>query len=104
MKIGSNPENVVPGSTERAASTKSSSDVKASKAPPAAQSSAQVELSSSAASLQGRVPAAGDGDFDAQKVDRISQAIAKGQFTVNAEVIADKLISNAKDVLGKTSR
>ena len=102
MKISSNLEKVAPSSTERAASTKSNSDVKASKGA-AAQPSAQVELSSSAASLQGRVPATGDGDFDAQKVDRISQAIAKGQFTVNADVIAGKLISNAKDVLGKAS-
>lgn len=103
MKINSNPEKIAPPGTERAASTKSNSDVKAGKAP-VAEPSAQVELSSSAASLQGRVPAAGEGDFDAQKVDRVAQAIAKGQFTVNAAVIADKLISNAKDVLGKNSR
>lgn len=103
MKINGIPEKVAPSSAERAASSKSNSDVKGSGAP-AAQPSTQVELSSSAARLQGRVPATGDGDFDAQKVDRISQAIAKGQFTVNAEVIADKLISNAKDVLGKASR
>ncbi len=103
MKIVNNAEKVAPGSTERAAPTKSNSDVKASKAR-AAQPSAQVELSSSAASLQSQVPATGEGDFDAKKVDRVAQAIAKGQFTVNAEVIADKLISNAKDVLGKNSR
>lgn len=94
MKIGNNPEKVGPISAERVASTKSNGDVTGGKTQ-AAQPSTQVDLSTSAA---------GDGDFDAQKVERISQAIAKGQFTVNAEAIADKLISNAKDVLGKASR
>ena len=38
-------------------------------------------------------------DFDAEKVSRIAQAIRDGQFTVNAEAIADKLISNAQELL-----
>lgn len=38
-------------------------------------------------------------DFDAEKVSRIAQAIRDGKFTVNAEAIADKLISNAKELL-----
>lgn len=103
MKIVNNAEKVGPSSAERVASAKPNANVADAKAP-AAEASAQVALSDSAAGLQGGVPAAGDGDFDAQKVASISQAIAKGQFTVNADVIADKLISNAKDVLGKNSR
>ena len=43
-------------------------------------------------------------DFDAEKVARISQAIADGSFKINAEVIADKLIANAQEVLGKVQR
>jgi negative regulator of flagellin synthesis FlgM len=63
----------------------------------ATEPSARVELSSSAA-----VGAAGtdDGSFDAAKVDRIAQAIRDGRFQVNAEAIADKLIANARELLG----
>ena len=61
---------------------------------------AALSLSATAAALaQGGV---GGASFDQAKVDRISQAIRDGQFQVNAEVIADKLIANAQDLLGKT--
>ena len=67
----------------------------------AADPSAKVELSSSAASL---MAGASTADFDAEKVSRISQAIADGSYKINAEVIADKLIANAQEVLGKVQR
>ena len=63
--------------------------------------SARVELSSHAA-LQG--PDVGRADFDSAKVDRIAQAIRDGTFKINAEVIADKLIANAQDLLVKPTR
>ena len=58
--------------------------------------SAKVELSSTAAALL-----AGPTPFDAEKVARISQAIAEGNFKINPEVIADKLIGNARELLSK---
>jgi negative regulator of flagellin synthesis FlgM len=67
------------------------------KKPPEA--SAKLELSSNATQLMQGV--AEDGSFDAAKVDRISQAITQGKFTVNANVIADKLIANAQEMLGR---
>lgn len=64
----------------------------------AADASAQVELSSTAATLL----AAGAGaEFDADKVKRMGDAIANGTFSVNAEAIADKLIANAQELLAK---
>jgi negative regulator of flagellin synthesis FlgM len=36
---------------------------------------------------------------DAAKVDRIAKAISEGKFTVNANAIADKLTSNAQELL-----
>mgnify|MGYP003575946153 CR=1 FL=1 len=98
MKIG-NPADtpsVAPATTGR---TGASETAKTTPAAAPAEASAQVELSNTAASLISGV----GGEFDAAKVERISQAIAKGEFTVNAEVIADKLIANAQELLGKTS-
>jgi negative regulator of flagellin synthesis FlgM len=66
---------------------------------PAAESSARVDLSE-AATLQR--DAAGEVQFDQAKVDRIAQAIRDGRFTVDAEAIADKLIANAQEVLGRS--
>jgi negative regulator of flagellin synthesis FlgM len=62
----------------------------------AAEPSAKVQLSSQAA-VDGSE--AGRADFDAEKVQRITQAIRDGQFTVNAEAIADRLIANAQELL-----
>ncbi len=68
----------------------------------AAQPSAHVALSAAASALAGGADAA-DGSFDAKKVDRIAQAIKDGQFKVNPEAIADKLIANAQELLGKNN-
>lgn len=64
----------------------------------AAEPSAKVDLSASAAAIGGGV----EGSFDQAKVDRIAQAIRDGKFEVNAEAIADKLIANAQELLGKS--
>lgn len=68
-----------------------------------AKAGSQVALSSTAATLRSRNAEAA-GDFDAAKVSRIAQAIADGSFKVNPEVIADKLIANAQELLSKTTR
>jgi len=68
---------------------------------PAAEPSAQVELSSAATLLSNDNA---DGTFDSGKVDRIAQAIKDGNFEVHPEVIADKLIANARELLGKVTR
>jgi|SRR5687768_17789310 negative regulator of flagellin synthesis FlgM len=60
--------------------------------------SAKVELSNTAATL---LEGGATSDFDADKVARIAQAISEGKFEINAEKIADRLIANAHEVLGK---
>ena len=64
--------------------------------------SATVELSEAAAKLMAEGGAASQ--FDAAKVARLAQSIGDGTYKVNAEVIADKLIANAQELLGKVSR
>lgn len=94
MKIGSidNKTLTVPVTTERKSGPAAGA--------PAAEPSAKVELSQTAAALSGKVT---DGAFDTAKVELIAQAIRDGKFTVNADAIADKLIANAQELLGKTS-
>ncbi len=60
--------------------------------------SAQVALSP-AASLLARP--ADDATFDAAKVERIAAAIRDGKYQINPEAIADKLIVNAEELLGR---
>ncbi len=62
------------------------------------EASAQVALSPAASAL-----AADDGSFDSAKVERIAQAIRDGKFEVNPEAIADKLIANAQELMGRKS-
>ena len=97
MKIGplDKPPSTTPAANERkAAGTPAAPAADNTGAP-----SAHVALSSAA-----RIATEGaEGSFDAQKVARITQAIRDGKFEVNAEAIASKLISNARELLGKSA-
>jgi negative regulator of flagellin synthesis FlgM len=63
-------------------------------------SSATVTLSSAASALfDGSV----EGSFNSEKVDRIRQSISDGTYKIDAGAIADKLIANAQELLGKVS-
>jgi negative regulator of flagellin synthesis FlgM len=66
--------------------------------PPAADASAKIALSSTAANL---LSTGVDAEFNAEKVARIAAAIDNGTFKINPEAIADKLISNAQEVLSQ---
>lgn len=97
MKIGP-LENKPAAGVERPAGSERKADV--SKSGPGASSaaSAKVELSATAAALS---TDAAEGSFDQAKVERIAQAIRDGSYQINADAIADKLISNAQELLGK---
>lgn len=51
-----------------------------------------------------RTDVAGEGSFDAEKVERIARAIREGRFMVNAGIIADKLIANAQELVTRAAR
>ena len=42
------------------------------------------------------------GDFDAGKVKAVRAAMDKGAFTVDAEAIADKMLSNAHEIFSRS--
>ena len=70
--------------------------------PPAAPASGvTVTLSSSASQA---MSGSGGGEvFNAETVQAMKQAISDGSFKVNAEAIADKMLSNAAEMLGASS-
>ena len=95
MKIGHPADKPVAAGTPAAADTAKAGQAQGAAAPTAAAAdpSATVALSSTAATL---LSGGASGDFDAEKVARMSAAIASGDFKINAEAIADKLIANAQ--------
>jgi negative regulator of flagellin synthesis FlgM len=96
MKITSfdNSKPIAPATNGNAAAVPSNS-AKPAIVEMAPEASAKLALSPAAAVLVNESNA----DFDAAKVAHIAQAIRDGKFQINAEVIADKLIGNAKDML-----
>ena len=102
MKIGPPVDKPVraPGTAER----KTTADASPPSAGTAAavDASAKVLLSDAVTTLlAGKEPLSAE--FDKAKVERIAQAIADGKFTVNPAAVADKLIANANELLGKAS-
>jgi negative regulator of flagellin synthesis FlgM len=83
--------------SERVAERKATAQPGASTA---GEASATVQLSE-AAQLAAKSL---DANFDAEKVERMSQAIRDGSFKVDAGAVADKLIANAREQLAKTYR
>jgi negative regulator of flagellin synthesis FlgM len=103
MKIGhlENKPVVTPVTTERKGTAGEATSTPAAAAPASAEGtepSTHVELSSSDVGGDAGTP-----EFDSEKVSRIAQAIREGKFKINPEAIADKLIANAQEVLGRTS-
>lgn len=106
MKIGNSPDVASAavsadkaGAAQTTGRSAAQGGIAAAGAKAAPEASAKLELSSNAARLLSGVSE--EGSFDAEKVGRISQAITDGKFTVNASVIADKLIANAQEMLGR---
>ena len=93
MKIGSFESKPVTPAAPAAA------PVKTTATQTGAEPSMQVDLSSAASELS--TGGGSDATFDTAKVERITQAIKDGKFTVNPEAIADKLIINAEELLGR---
>lgn len=101
MKIGHLAEKPVAAGPTAAVETAKGGHAQATAAPAtagAADPSATVALSNTAATL---LSGGASGEFDAEKVARISAAIASGDFKINADAIADKLIANAQELLVK---
>lgn len=84
------------GSTSRTAG-------KSSTASSGSSSSSTVSISSAASNLLSAVSSSTP-EFDGAKVDKVKQSIDDGSYQIDHGAIADKLISNAQEVLSKNSR
>lgn len=95
MKIGSTADL---GATEQASRVSTRPTPAQDKPVNGVAATDKIELSSLGSQIS--ASARGPGEFDAQKVDAIKQAIRDGQFTVNPGAIADRLIADAREMLG----
>ena len=102
MKVGNHADKPAPITTVTGGPSPAQAQAQAQSVataiPVTADPSAKIELSDAASTLLDNRSSA---DFDAEKVARISQAISDGSFKIDADVIADKLIGNAKELLTK---
>lgn len=119
MKIGNSPElnaytklNTRPGgvdagrtgTTDTTANATNASGATRATGVAAEDAGSQVALSSTANTLMSSSAAGASGSddsIDMDKVNRIANAIRNGEFSINANVIADKLIANTAELLGK---
>lgn len=102
MKIVNLPETVVsnptasaPKGAERAAAPQT--------APVQAEASVSVQLSPVTQTMTKGVARSGTDVFNAEKVQAMRTAIENGSFSANAEAIADKLLANAREMVGVAS-
>ncbi|MBT9514765.1 MAG: flagellar biosynthesis anti-sigma factor FlgM [Acidovorax sp.] len=104
MKIGQKPE--LPGALAQTGLAK-----QAKSPASAAEGATKDALAASAAGVPVTVSIAAQalnqtsrttGDFDAGKVKAVRTAIEKGEFSVDADAIADKMLSNAQEILSRS--
>jgi negative regulator of flagellin synthesis FlgM len=106
MKISQPSDNPKPVNTTAQPATSKGSQSASSAAHAAASTSTQsagvaVTVSTLARSM-GAAKTGETADVDMAKVNSVRAAIKDGTFVVNAEAIADKLLSNAQDMLNGT--
>ncbi|MBD9394823.1 flagellar biosynthesis anti-sigma factor FlgM [Acidovorax sp. ACV01] len=104
MKIGQKPE--LPGTlaqtglAKQAKSPASAAEGAAKDAAAVSTAGVPVTVSTAARALDQTTRSTGD--FDASKVKAVRSAIEKGTFSVDAEAIADKMLSNAQEILARS--
>lgn len=110
MKVESSPDSYI-GSVaggpqkagERPAAGAEAAAAASAATKPQAAAGVTVTLSSSTTQALSGAGSSGNEVFNAEKVESMKQAIASGTFQVNAEAIADKMLSNAAEMLNSSS-
>jgi negative regulator of flagellin synthesis FlgM len=96
MKIGplENKSGLAPANADR----KPAAGGAAAPASSSPEPSTKVELSAAASVIANGLA---DGSFDAQKVERLSRAIRDGNYQIDAQAIADRLLANSRELLDR---
>lgn len=98
---GYNPSDI-PGSKTPPTNAPKAEPTAAQAAKSSATDSGVAVVITSTAKALGKPPVTQSSDIDQAKVAAVKASIQDGTFTVNAEAIADKLLSNAQDLLKTT--
>lgn len=108
MKIGQTSDNTIPAGTKAtSAPSKGGQNAGAASSAAVAKGAPDAGVAVTVSSLARSLEASNRGeaaDVDMKKVNAVRSAIAQGTYTVNAEAIADKLLSNAQEMLDRTRR
>lgn len=108
MKIGQTSDNTIPAGTKAtSAPAKGGQNAGAASSAAVAKGAPDAGVAVTVSSLARSLEASNRGeaaDVDMKKVNAVRSAIAQGTYTVNAEAIADKLLSNAQEMLDRTRR
>jgi negative regulator of flagellin synthesis FlgM len=96
MKIGSSTDPFKPGAPSGART-----GAKASAGTDASAPTGQVSLSDLSRTLSAMEAGGVGGAVDSSRVSEIKAAIRNGEFKVNADVVADKLLQSVQEMLGK---
>lgn len=100
MKINSPTSEILkaerPGAGAVDTRSRASSTASTGSTAPSTPGTETVQLSAASAQMAG---AASQAPVDTQRVSEVRQAIASGEFRVNAEVVADRLIGSQREQL-----
>nr|WP_295784532.1 flagellar biosynthesis anti-sigma factor FlgM [Rhodoferax sp.] len=108
MKIGQTPDNSIQIQVGNAAAAqKAGQNASSTASKNAAQSTRSAGVAVTVSTLARGLEKTGKGEaaeIDVQKVASVRAAIEGGTYVVNPEAIADKLLSNAQEMLNHTTR
>jgi negative regulator of flagellin synthesis FlgM len=106
MKIGQPSDNSIPsGTSTQSAATKAAQSPTTTAITTAAKGTPLAGVAVTVSTLARSLESANRGqsaDIDLKKVEAVKFAIQQGTYKIDADAIADKMLSNAQEMLGRT--
>ena len=102
--LSDKPSGAITGAGKPVDRSSTSATGKSTATAPTGEAGVTVSLSPVTQNLASGVSRPSTDVFNAQKVQAVRQAIENGTFSINAEAVADKLLSNARDMLSVAAK